>query len=114
MGGDAVEGVARPAVAVRAESVNRDARVTFADNGRGLDPVIARQLFQPFNSNRLCGLGLGLAYVQRVLALHGGSLTAGPRPDQAGAVVHVILPLAESPVPAGPGAAPGLAAGGRP
>ncbi|MFA5204422.1 MAG: ATP-binding protein [Lentisphaeria bacterium] len=97
----ATEGAAQPAVAVRAESDGHCATVIFADNGRGLEAAVSRHLFQPFNSNRLSGLGLGLAYVQRVLALHGGMLAAGPGPDGAGTAFRVTLPQPEALTAAG-------------
>jgi len=60
-------------------------RLEVADNGRGMPPEVARQVFTPFyrapESAGTRGSGLGLALCQRIVALHGGRLrvaTTGP------------------------------------
>lgn len=53
------------------------ARITFADNGRGVPEEIRPRIFEPFFSNHVnkeSGLGLGLFHVQRIIAAHGGSI----------------------------------------
>lgn len=67
-------------------------RLTIADNGPGLAPRIAANLFTPFASNKPDGLGLGLVIAQNIARDLGGRLWAEtPAPGQ-GAVFHLDLP----------------------
>jgi signal transduction histidine kinase len=61
------------------------------DEGPGLAPADLERVFEPFFSRRKGGTGMGLAIAQRFVEAHGGSLTAGNRPE-GGAVFTVFLP----------------------
>lgn len=50
--------------------------IEVADNGPGVAPEMADQLFEPFASSKSNGLGLGLAISRAIAEAHGGSLTA--------------------------------------
>jgi two-component system sensor kinase FixL len=68
-------------------------RVSVADSGPGIDPAILPKLFQPFQSTKPSGLGLGLSICQSLVEAHGGrigtSASAGP-----GAEFYFDLPAA--------------------
>jgi signal transduction histidine kinase len=68
-------------------------RCAVQDEGPGLLPGDADRVFEPFFSRRKGGTGMGLAVAQRFVEAHGGSLTAGTRPE-GGAVFTVFLPAA--------------------
>jgi signal transduction histidine kinase len=70
------------------------------DAGRGFPAEDLPRIFEPFFSRRPGGTGLGLALVQRIVEQHGGSVTAGNRPE-GGAAVVVRLPLAGAQVAQG-------------
>ncbi len=62
------------------------------DHGAGLPPdVPSEALFEPFRTTRTRGTGLGLAVVQRVAELHGGSVDAANHPG-GGAVFTIRIP----------------------
>ncbi|UXU74742.1 sensor histidine kinase [Paracoccus sp. SMMA_5] len=69
-------------------------RLSISDNGPGLSPQIAAQLFTPFATTKPGGLGLGLVISQDIARDFGGSLTAGPVVAGAGATFHLDLPRA--------------------
>jgi two-component system sensor kinase FixL len=50
--------------------------VTIADSGPGLPPDVAEQLFQPFNSTKSRGMGLGLSICHTIIRGHGGRIWA--------------------------------------
>ncbi|MCG8429181.1 MAG: HAMP domain-containing histidine kinase [Chromatiales bacterium] len=56
----------------------------FEDNGPGVDPAVAKQVFDPFFTTRSDGTGLGLAIVQSVVLGHGGEISVY-RPAAGGA-----------------------------
>ena len=53
-------------------------QVTVADNGPGIAEGIAERLFQPFNSSKPAGLGLGLSICQTIVEGHGGRIWSAP------------------------------------
>jgi len=55
-------------------------RVRITDSGHGLDPVIAAKLFEPFQSTKPTGLGLGLTICRTLIDAHGGLIGAEPNP----------------------------------
>jgi chemotaxis response regulator CheB len=66
-------------------------QVAIRDNGPGLSAEARENLFQPFNSTKPQGLGLGLATAKRVVEAHGGKIALGDG-DRAGTEVVVTLP----------------------
>ncbi|MEM6972068.1 MAG: ATP-binding protein [Pseudomonadota bacterium] len=55
-------------------------QVTIADNGRGVPENLADHLFEPFVTSKSTGSGLGLAYVSKVVADHGGTIACESEP----------------------------------
>lgn len=69
-------------------------RVSVADTGPGLDPMIAPRLFQAFASSKADGMGLGLSICRTIVEAHGGRIWA-ERGAERGAVFHFTLPAGE-------------------
>jgi len=67
-------------------------RISFIDNGPGIDDRVAAHMFQPFFTTKANGIGLGLALVQKIIVTHNGRVSASRNPDH-GALVLVSLPL---------------------
>lgn len=81
----------------------RDGVVTVAveDQGPGFS-VEPAKLFEPFwqGAGHTDGLGIGLALVSQLAAMHGGSVRATPNPSGRGACVSFSIPTADSTVSA--------------
>jgi len=65
-------------------------RVTIADNGPGVAPNIAGQLFTAFVSTKTEGMGLGLSICRTIVEANGGRIWHEPRPD-GGSQFHFTL-----------------------
>jgi signal transduction histidine kinase len=65
--------------------------VTVADTGIGMDARTRERAFDEFFSTKATGSGLGLAFVQRVVESHGGSVTLASTIGR-GTVVSLRLP----------------------
>jgi signal transduction histidine kinase len=74
------------------------AEITIQDNGVGIAPEALDRIFQPFTQGEQDGarsrggLGLGLALVKTLVALHGGTVRASSRGKGHGAELTVSLP----------------------
>lgn len=68
---------------------------TVADNGPGLAPEVAGNLFSPFLTTKAQGLGLGLVISQGIVRDFGGRLRADPPGPGCGARFHVDLKEAD-------------------
>jgi CheY-like chemotaxis protein/two-component sensor histidine kinase len=72
------------------------------DTGAGLEPDLLETIFEPFTQGKQTlarsegGLGLGLALVKGIVALHGGDVTVGSAGAGSGAEFVVTLPLVAS------------------
>jgi two-component system sensor histidine kinase PrrB len=72
--------------------------LTVDDHGRGIAPEDRQEVFQRFRRRPDSpGSGLGLALVGQQIALHGGRISAGARPDGPGARFTVVLPAGAGP-----------------
>ncbi|MBG6082340.1 signal transduction histidine kinase/CheY-like chemotaxis protein [Rubrivivax gelatinosus] len=106
----------RVRLAVRAEAAQ--ALIVVADDGPGLEPELLPRVFDSFSQGSRPidrasgGVGLGLAIVRQIVALHGGEVDAANGGELGGSVFTVRL--ARCPAPERHGA-PALAApAGRP
>lgn len=78
-------------VSVAASREDGGITVTVEDSGPGVDPAVARRLFEPLITTKERGIGLGLALVKRIVERHGGSV-AYEAPAGGGARFLVRLP----------------------
>jgi len=75
------------------QSANSMGMLTLEDNGPGFDAEIGRHLFERRVKGRASrGHGLGLAFVEAVVRVHGGTVTATNR-TEGGAQLTIALPL---------------------
>ncbi len=65
--------------------------VVVADSGPGLESRIAKRLFQPFETTKATGMGLGLSICHTIIDGHGGRIWAEPSP-LGGTAFHFTLP----------------------
>lgn len=88
---DAVAGIEDPHVALLVDAAGKDmVKLTVADNGPGIDPALAKEIFRPFVTGKPDGLGLGLGIAQDIMDDLGGSLTIGPSPLGGAAFVMTV------------------------
>ena len=67
-------------------------QVEIVDDGPGIAPEIAQDLFEPFVSGRENGTGLGLALVSKIIADHDGWISVDSVPGQT--IFRISLPIA--------------------
>src|ERR1044072_8156302 len=85
-------------IAVRLEERDDEIVLTVSDNGQGIDASFLPHIFEIFRqadarTNRAQqGMGIGLAVVQQLVELHGGSVTAGSAGKGKGATFTIRLP----------------------
>ncbi len=68
-------------------------QIDIEDNGRGMTPEQAEQLFEPFFTTRAKGTGLGLTIVKRILEQHHATITLTAT-ESGGTCATVTLPVA--------------------
>jgi two-component system sensor kinase FixL len=76
------------------EAAGGTVEVGVADTGPGISPEVATRLFQPFNSSKTHGMGLGLSISRTIIEAHGGRLWAEANPG-GGTIFRFSLPTAE-------------------
>lgn len=96
---NAIEALSRNDSGARLLSISTDSaetgvRVSVADTGCGLAPEIAANLFQPFQTTKPAGLGLGLAICRTLVEAHEGRIDCRPNPE-GGTVFFFVLPIAQ-------------------
>lgn len=85
------------------DSGKKEIRVTFRDNGKGIEYEDMSKLYSPFFTTGTKGLGLGLPIVKQIVGKHGGKSNISSIPKK-GTTVAIFLPVItkkeEIPVPA--------------
>ena len=80
-------------VSVRARARGDLMSIDIADNGPGVPPAVASQLFRPFTTGgRASGTGLGLAIARDLVRAHGGDIALMETSDR-GSTFRFTLPL---------------------
>lgn len=70
-----------------------EAVIEVSDNGPGIDPERAAQVFEPFATTKPKGMGLGLPICREIVEGHGGRVELRSKRG-VGTTVQMILPLA--------------------
>ncbi len=68
-------------------------RATVSDNGPGIAPSILERLFEPFQTTKKNGIGIGLSISHSIIEAHGGKMWGESSLD-GGATFGLELPLA--------------------
>ncbi|WP_437897852.1 ATP-binding protein [Sorangium sp. So ce124] len=90
------------AIAVRAERTGGEVVLSVRDNGIGIAPEMLASVFERFVQERQAldrsqgGLGLGLAIVHNLIAMHGGRVSAHSEGRARGSEFTIRLPAAAS------------------
>ena len=80
------------AVTVRSRANGGFLLIDVVDNGPGVPPAVASQLFRPFTTGgRAGGAGLGLAIARDLVRAHGGDITLADTSSQ-GTTFRFTLP----------------------
>ncbi len=78
-------------------TVNNDqvVEIRIKDSGPGIEPSVAKNLFDPYITSKQKGTGLGLSIVKKIIDEHHGQVWLENNTDEAGASAVVRLPVSE-------------------
>lgn len=96
---EAVPAGGRVSVGIKAS--NGHARITIADDGPGISQAQMSRLFEPFNTSKHKGTGLGLFSAKHIVEMHHGTIQVQTKAGK-GTRIEVVLPVAK-PEPEGNG-----------
>jgi signal transduction histidine kinase len=65
--------------------------VVVSDSGSGVTQEQSKRMFEPFNTTKSRGLGLGMPYALKIVEQHGGAISVSSQPGQ-GTQVRIELP----------------------
>ena len=74
------------------QSRKSELRIYFQDSGPGVPRPLRSKIFEPFFTTRAQGTGMGLAFVERIVSEHGGTISVGSSPS-GGAQFQIHLPI---------------------
>ena len=80
---------------VRTARVGNLAQIQISDTGRGIPADRLAYIFEPYQSSRPDGTGLGLATVKKIIDAHNGDISVVSEPGK-GTCFTISLPLASS------------------
>lgn len=87
-----------PSVAVNGYRHDREVEITVTDNGIGIDPAYAEQIFDVFRrlhrQDEYSGTGIGLAIAKRIVEHRGGRIWVTPAPG-GGSRFHFTIPTGD-------------------
>ena len=93
---DATVKSSSPAINIKTNKMEINNRpcieLTISDNGKGFEPNIVGNAFEPYVTTKTKGKGLGLAIVKHIIEEHMGHIELQNR-DKQGASVVITLPL---------------------
>jgi light-regulated signal transduction histidine kinase (bacteriophytochrome) len=87
-----------PRIHVSARPAGSEWIISMKDNGIGLEPQYAEQIFQPFkrlHGHEYEGSGIGLATCRKIVSVYGGRIWAESEPDK-GSTFFFSLPACEA------------------
>lgn len=90
---EAVAGQERREIALVTEVRGDTVQISVIDYGPGLPEEVKTKLFQPFNSTKKTGMGVGLAICHTIITAHDGQLWAELNPE-GGTIFRFTLPIA--------------------
>ena len=89
---------AQSTIEVELASISGAARIAVSDLGPGVPTADLRRIFEPFfRASSTGSVGLGLAIAERIIASHGGTISATNRPE-GGLRVELVLPCDNPPL----------------
>jgi two-component system sensor kinase FixL len=77
---------------------DRMIRVSISDSGPGIAPEIADQLFQPFITTKLQGMGVGLSISRTIIEGHGGRIWVESKSGQGATFIFTLRAVTEEEV----------------
>ena len=94
-GCDAMDRVDAPRVLrIRTRAMRGHVRLEVVDHGTGIDPAIAQTMFEPFETTKPNGMGMGLAVCRTIIEAHGGHVWAESLDDDATRVAFELPGIA--------------------
>ena len=80
---EACEGTPRPQIRLSAYSDRPNNRfyIEIVDNGPGMPPDVAEQIFVPFFTTKSSGSGIGLSICRQIISMHGGKIAVESNTD---------------------------------
>jgi signal transduction histidine kinase len=84
-------------VDITLDQVGSNAQITVRDTGKGISPGFLPYVFDRFRqeSNKVDGMGLGMAITKNLVELHGGTIEVYSAGEGQGATFKVNIPLLE-------------------
>ncbi|MEJ6830165.1 MAG: ATP-binding protein [Akkermansiaceae bacterium] len=84
-------------ITIRSSANEYEVVLSIADNGSGMSPEIMGAIFEPFQTTKSTGTGLGLLIVRRIVREHGGELEVKSE-EEVGTTVTLFFPRTDKQV----------------